>query len=221
MNRGSRYAALLLFSAAILYLSNSPRLAAQQNPSQNSAATPGEVSEGSRFLVALNEKVSTGDDKAGKTFSAKTLEPIVANDGAVLPAGAEIRGHISRVESAQVVGRARIWLTFDDIRTSGGRAPLVAEVADVPGEHSVITGQEGQIEGATSHSTQDAEAAAAGAALGAVAGAKAGGKKGAAAGAGVGAVTAFLVSSGFGQEVELQKETKLELVLYRPLYLRQ
>jgi hypothetical protein len=43
--------------------------------------------------------------------------------------------------------------------------------------------------------------------------------KTAAIGAATGALTAFLVSSGLGQELDLAKGTKLELELERPLYL--
>jgi hypothetical protein len=35
----------------------------------------------------------------------------------------------------------------------------------------------------------------------------------------MGGIAGFLVSSGFGQELDLQKGTKLDLVLDRPLYL--
>jgi outer membrane lipoprotein SlyB len=62
------------------------------------------------------------------------------------------------------------------------------------------------------------EAAAAGAAIGAVIGATAKGGKGAGWGAVIGGTTGFLIASGMGQELELQKGTKLELELSRPLY---
>jgi hypothetical protein len=44
---------------------------------------------------------------------------------------------------------------------------------------------------------------------------------GAATGAATGGVAAFLASSGIGQEIDLPKGAKLELVLSRPLYLNQ
>jgi hypothetical protein len=50
-------------------------------------------------------------------------------------------------------------------------------------------------------------------------GAKTGGKKGAALGAAAAGVTAFLLASGLGQDVVLDKETKIELILERPLTL--
>ena len=36
-------------------------------------------------------------------------EPLTASDGTILPPGAEIRGHISRIERAAATGRARLW----------------------------------------------------------------------------------------------------------------
>ena len=55
---------------------------------------------------------------------------------------------------------------------------------------------------------------------GATAGAAHGGK-GAAVGAAVGGIAGFVASSGFGQELDLPKGTKLDLVMDRPLYLTQ
>jgi len=43
-----------------------------------------------------------------------------------------IVGHISRVDPAGTTGRAKIWLTFDEIKTRFGKLPIVAEVAAVP-----------------------------------------------------------------------------------------
>ena len=54
---------------------------------------------------------------------------------------------------------------------------------------------------------------------GAAAGAAAHGGKGAAIGAAAGGVAGFVASSGIGQELDLPKGTKLDLVLDRPLYM--
>src|SRR5271157_505056 len=125
-------------------------------PSSASAA----VAPGTRFLVRLEDELSTRDAKENSRFQVRTLEPLENDDGVVLPPGAEIAGHVSRVEPAGVTGRARIWLTFDEIKTKNGRLPIVAEVVSVPGEHSVNTGpsKEGEIEGRTSAANEDAKA---------------------------------------------------------------
>ncbi len=193
---------------------------AQGSPSASSTASP-TVPNGTRFLVRLNDEISTRKSKVNKKFKATTLEPLQTADGTILPPGAEIRGHVSRVEPASLTGRARLWLTFDEIKTPGGKLPLVADVISVPGDHSVRQGdsKEGEIEARTSRGTRELEAAAAGAAIGAVAGGVAKGGKGAGLGAAIGGAAGFLIASGMGQELDLPKGTKLELELERPLYL--
>ncbi|MGC1910459.1 MAG: hypothetical protein WA660_01380 [Candidatus Acidiferrales bacterium] len=209
--------------------SGQPQLSS--NPQDSSAAEQGSYSSGSqpstnaspggtRFLVEIEEALSSKDDKAGKPFLARTLEPLATADGRVLPAGTRVHGHIDRVESAKQVGRARMWLTFDSIATPAGRAPLVAGLIDAPGVHSirVMYEHEGEIEAASSKRQEAEQAAAAGALAGAATGMLSKNPRDAALGAAVGAATAFMITSGLGQEITLPKEMKLELVLERPLY---
>jgi hypothetical protein len=196
---------------------------AGQNRGAALPATADSVQNGTHFLVRLDQEMNTGKDKVNKKFEVKTIEPLETSKGYVLPAGARIHGHISRIEPGGLTGRARLWLTFDDIDTSRGKLPIVAEVSSVPGDFSVRTGEskEGEIEARTSKGTQVLEATMAGAAMGTAAGASAHSGKAAAAGAAAGGVAGFLASSGLGQELDLPKGTKLELVLDRPLYLTQ
>jgi hypothetical protein len=194
-----------------------PAAQGQTAPDQPSDA----VSPSTRFLVGLDDLISTKDVKAGTEFKVHTLEPLSTPEGRVLRPGAEIRGHVDKVEQAHAAGRARLWLTFDDIHTPNGWLPLVATVSDVPGVHSVrvVYEREGEIENRTSKRQEQEEAAATGAFVGAAPGVVAHSGKDAAIGAATGAVTAFMLSAGLGQEVTLDKNTKLELILDRPLYL--
>jgi hypothetical protein len=195
--------------------------AAQQSP-QSDWQSP-QVPAGTRFLVGLVDEINTKTAKAHQQFTVRTLETLDAPDGHVIPSGTLIRGHISRVEPAGTVGHARIWLTFDDIQSHGAWRPLVADVTELPGEHSVKPGEikEGEIQARTSPTEKNIEAAAAGAAVGAAPGAAKKDTKAAAIGAATGALTAYLTSSGLGQDLDLGKGTKLELELQRPLYLAQ
>lgn len=179
------------------------------------------VVPGTRFLVALESNLSTKLTRENSRFRVRTLEPLEAGGGFYLPAGAEITAHVSRVEPAGVAGRARIFLTFDELRTHFGKLPIVADVVSVPGDHSVRAGgvREGGIEGRTSTQRSAAEAAAAGAAIGAVHGVREKDKKEAAEGAAMGAITAYLMESGRGHEINLPKGAKLELEIERVLYL--
>jgi hypothetical protein len=205
----------LFLAAAVLLVSIAVSLQAQDQ-----AGAPSTIPPGTRFLVGLDDVISTKEVKAGTPFKVHTLEPMSAPDGAVLPLGTEIRGHVDKVEQAHQTGRARIWLTFDDLKISNRWRPLVAFVSDVPGVHSVrvVFEREGAIEARTSKRQDQAEAAAAGAFVGAAPGVVAHNGKDAAMGAAAGAVTAFMLSSGLGQELTLDKNTKLELSLDHPLY---
>lgn len=179
------------------------------------------VVPGTRFLVKLEQDLNTKTLHQNQTFHVRTLEPLEAGQGIFLPSGATIRGHVSRVEPAGTTGRAKVWLTFDEIQTKFGGLPIVAEVISVPGDHSIKSGpsQEGVIEGRSSTQKDAAQAAAAGAAMGAVKGVKDKNKKEAAEGAALGALEAYLMEAGRGQELDLPKGAKLELELGRTLYL--
>jgi len=179
------------------------------------------VVPGTRFLVRLESDLNTKEVHKNQAFHVRTLEPLEAGQGNYLPPGAVIVGHVSRVDPAGTTGRAKIWLTFDDIQTRFGKLPIVAEVASVPGDHSIKAGpiQEGVIEGRSSTQKDAAQAAAAGAAMGAVHGVKDKNKKEAAEGAALGALEAYLMEAGRGQEIDLPRGAKLELELERALYL--
>jgi len=179
------------------------------------------VVPGTRFLVSLESHLNTKQVRKNQAFRVRTVDPLLAGQGNYLPPGAIIIGHVSRVDPAGVTGRAKIWLTFDEIHTRFGKLPIVAEVASVPGDHSLKHGpiEEGVIEGRSSTQKDAAQAAAAGAALGALQGVKDKNKKEAAKAAALGALEAYLMESGRGQEIDLPRGAKLELELERALYL--
>jgi hypothetical protein len=179
------------------------------------------VAPGTKFLVSLEDNMSTKVMAERAKFKVKTLEPLEAGGGIYLPSGAVIEGHVSHVEAAGVTGKAKLWLTFDEISTKFGRLPIVAEVVSVPGDHSVKSGPtpEGLIQGRSSTEKDAGHAAAAGAAMGAMKGVKDKNTKEAAEGAALGAITAYLMETGRGHELDLPKGAKLELELERALYL--
>jgi hypothetical protein len=185
-------------------------------PSETYAVAPG-----AKFLVRLEDDLSSKDTEENHRFRMTTLEPLEAGDGIYLPVGAEIEGRVTRAEPAGMAGRAKLYLTFDYIRTRFGKLPIVAEVSSIPGDHSVksdIT-KEGLIEGRSSTQQDAAEAAALAAALGASKGVKDKDKKEAAEGAAIAAFAAYLAESGRGHEINFQRGVKFELELQRPLYL--
>ena len=179
------------------------------------------VVPGTRVLVRMDDTLDTGLTKQGTQFRVRTLEPLEAGSGIYLPAGAQIAGHVSRIDAAGIAGRAKIWLVFDEIRTKFGSLPIVADVVGVPGDHSIkmTPEKEGMIESKTSTQQAAGAAAAEGAGKGAIRGIKDKNAKEAAEYAAVGALEAYLMESGRGHEMNLPKGSKLELELERALYL--
>ncbi|MGB6200491.1 MAG: hypothetical protein WBF35_13180, partial [Candidatus Acidiferrales bacterium] len=178
MKRVSVFGIACLFTAATLTAFLAVAQAAPQSNSAGAAqAKPSEqpaqpvpqapaalnasdaVPSGTHFLVRLDDALNTAKDKAGRKFTVTIIEPLETEGGAVLPPGSKITGHINRVESAGVTGRARLWLTFDDIHAPGGRQAIVAEVSGVPGDGNVKpdAGKEGDIEARHGSAAREAE----------------------------------------------------------------
>ncbi len=172
------------------------------------------IPDGTRFIVRLDDKLDSNNLKQGKHFKAQLAEDLVAPNGQRIPRGQKIKGHVSSVDRGL---HGRILLSFDEIQTRHGWLPLIAEVSDVPGEHSMKTGNEGEIEKKGADPRRMIETAAVGAGVGAAAGAAAGGGKGAAIGAGVGAAGGTATSLLLKGDLRLDKGQQLELRLDRPL----
>ena len=188
---------------------------AAQGPLIAPAPIPNAIPEGSTFLIRLNDRLDTNSLRPGKRFSAKLAEDLVAVNGAVIPHGKKIKGHVSSVEQGL---HARMLLSFDEIDTDHGRMPLIATVTGVPGEHAVKQpNEEGEIERKGMSKGRMIETAAVGAGIGAAAGGAAGGGRGAGIGAGAGAGLGALSGFFINRNVRLEKGTVLEVRLDHPL----
>jgi len=124
------------------------------HPDSNSATNvPAErtialsVPTGTPLQIALDREVRV--KKAGQTVHARLMQAVYAFDHLVLPAGAVVNGHISRIGSpggkqltlsilnADFTPPRPVEVTFDDIvLTDGKRLPL--HVTVVPGSGQVI-----------------------------------------------------------------------------------
>lgn len=188
-------------------------LLAQSGP--NGPAGENVVPDGTRFIIRLNDNLDSAKLKQGKKFSAKLAEDLVAPNGAIIPRGKKVKGHVSSVESGL---HARMLLSFDEIETNHGSMPLVATVTDVPGEHAVKTSSsEGEIEKRGASKRRVVEGAIIGAAVGAAAGAATAGPHGAIIGAGAGGALGGGAGLLTDRNIKLQKGQQLEVRLDRPL----
>ncbi len=175
---------------------------------------PNYIPDGTRFIIRLEDKLDTSKLQPGKHFKAKLAEDLVAPNGQMIPRGKKIKGHVSTVDRGL---HGQMMLSFDEIETQHGWMPLVATVSDIPGEHSMKTGNEGEIQRKGADKKRTIETVAVGAGIGAVAGAAAGGGKGAAIGAGAGAAAGGLAGFLLNRDLKLDKGQQIELRLDRPL----
>jgi YMGG-like Gly-zipper len=193
-------------------------LAAVPAVAQDSARpslAPHTIPEGTTFLIRLEDKLDTSRLQPGKHFKAKLSEDLVGPDGAMIPGGKKIKGHVSSVDNGF---HSRLLLSFDEIETEHGWAPLIATVTDVPGERGIKRpDEEGEIERKGANNRHEVERAGIGAGVGAAGGAVAGGGRGAAIGAGIGAVAGAVSGLFTDRRLRLEKGTTLELRLDHPL----
>ncbi len=190
-----------------------PQSQTVQLPSQPS--TSNVLPEGTHFIVRMDDKLDTAKVKPGKKFTMKLAEALVAPNGATIPAGKKIHGHVSSVNRGL---HSRMLLSFDEIETNHGWAPLVATLTDVPGEHGLKQpGSEGEMEKKGVDKRRAIESAAVGAAVGAAAGAAAGGGRGAAIGAGAGGALGTGAGILTDRDFTLNKGQQVELRLDRDL----
>jgi hypothetical protein len=202
-----------LFSSLFALLTATSLFA--QDPAIAPQAPPNAVPEGTRFLIRLNDKLDTRNLQQGKHFKAKLAEDLVAGNGAVIPRGKTIKGHVSSVEQGL---HARMMLSFDEIDTGHGSMPLIATVTGVPGDHAVKEpGEGGELQRKGMSKEHEIEAVAVGAGIGAAAGAIKGGGKGAGIGAGAGAGVGALAGLLTDHDLRLEKGTVLEVRLDHPL----
>ncbi len=202
--KAKRHAILSFVFALVLFAAGLPV----------AAASDSEVPAGTRFLVELRDKLDARKVHTGKHFEARTLESLQASDGSVIQTGSRLRGRVSYVEETKME------LQFEEINTGRGWRPIVATVSQVVGEKHVKgnTSSEGEISAKGSRGKHAAIGALIGAGAGAaIGGAKAGGT-GAAIGAGAGGAGGALIGAASGgRDLVLEKGTRLELTLDRPL----
>ncbi|MGZ4731214.1 MAG: hypothetical protein ACXVZH_03650 [Terriglobales bacterium] len=163
---------------------------------EKSAAPPHAIPYGTTFLIRLEDKLDVSRIQPGKRFKAKLAEDLMEPDESMILRGSKIRGHVSDVGNGF---HPRLLLSFDEIETQRGWAPLMATIIDVPDEHGLTTRAEGEIErqgqGGGAHRDPDSDGI--------------GSKAGAAAG---------VVQAIFSDHrLQLQKGTMLEVRLDRPL----
>ena len=161
------------------------------------------VPEGTDLTVALDQSLSTMENRPGDIFQASVAAPIVIDGKTVIPQDARVKGHVVDTrESGRLSGVARLVLTLDSVEVGGE-------------SFNIATEDEGRV--GKNHNKRNGVLIGGGAGLGALIGGIAGGGRGALIGgaAGAGAGTAGAAYTG-KKDIRVPAETRLTFRLARP-----
>jgi hypothetical protein len=164
------------------------------------------VAAGTALPITLEQALSTKTAQPEQAVAARLAEDVVVEGDVLLPAGSEVLGHVvTAVRSGRVKGKARLVVSFDQVRVEGKTYRIDATGFDVTAGSS--KGKDAKIAGG---------AAAAGVLIGAIADGGEGALKGGLIG---GAAGGAAVLATRGVEVELPAGSRYKIELRKSLRL--
>jgi hypothetical protein len=182
------------------------RPAPAPTPQPKPTPRPRVVAAGTALPIVLKAGLTTKTAKPEDGVVAELAEDVVVDGDVLLPAGSEVSGHVvSALRSGRVKGKARLVVSFDQIRADGRTFRIDATGFDVTAGSS--KGKDAKIAGG---------AAAGGAVIGAIADGGEGALKGGLLG---GALGGAAVLATRGQEVELPAGSRYKIELRKSLRL--
>jgi hypothetical protein len=175
------------------------------DPTQVNTSREGVVPVGQLIDVRLQDALSSATATAEQRFEATTAADLMQGDRVLIPAGSQVRGVVSSVDSAGRVDRTgRLTLAFDQIDVNGREHPMRAHATEVFESRGIL--DEGKTVGTAG-------------AVGAIVGGIIGGLKGALIGAVVG--SGGVIAATEGKDIELPPGTIIRLRLDTPLEIRR
>jgi hypothetical protein len=111
-------------------------------------ATAARIPAGTPIQIRLTTEVNSSTAKAGQSFDAIVIVPVVVNERIVMAAGAALAGHVKEATAAvQPDDQAMLALAFDEIRdASGAKAAVAAKLASIDNARETVDDQ-GRIQG--------------------------------------------------------------------------
>jgi hypothetical protein len=179
---------------------------------------PGTLGEGAMIRVRLLDELSSSFSAKGEPFRSRVASDVLQNGQVLIPAGAEIDGHVADVSTGHFAGNGYLLLHPESVKMADGTTyQLHAMVHSVPGTNTKI-GSEGDINPGSRAKVAGIQYGAV-AGGGAIVGAVLGGPVGALAGSlvGAGIVTTHLLVSH--PQTNLEQGTVLILTLTEPMQL--
>jgi hypothetical protein len=146
------------------------------------------LSPGTPVYIKLQSTLATFMNKAGDQFWGTVTQPVMESGKVVIPAGATVVGHVSKIsEPRRITGKPTIGLHPDSVTLpNGSKYALSAVLVDTNLRDGSDVNEEGQFKG-NGHDRHDTRETAVGGGAGLAVGALVGGAEGGLIGAGVGA----------------------------------
>ena len=114
--------------AATVYAFQSPDMRVQLATALDAALRPGKsvlVPEGTPLVLRLEDRLSSEDSHVGDDFKATVTVPVKVDGEEVIPAGAEVYGHvIEAVPGGHISGHGRLGLYFDELKMGSLNVPI-------------------------------------------------------------------------------------------------
>jgi hypothetical protein len=179
---------------------------------------PGTLGEGTLIRVKLLDELSSNFSEKGQTFRSRVATDVIQDGQVIIPAGAEIDGHVAEITTGHFAGHGSILLKPETVTLENGSIfKLHAMVASTPGTNARVN-SEGIITPGSRLKRNGIEYAGVGGG-GMIVGAALGGPAGMLAGGviGAGVVTAHLLQSH--PQTNLDAGSYLMLTVTEPVQL--
>ena len=182
------------------------------------AQNPASLSPGTPVKVKLQTTLATFSNKPGDQFYAIVSEPVMEAGRIMIPAGATVQGHITKIsEPRRITGKPTIGLHPDTVSLpDGSKRAFPAVLVDTSLRDGSDVNEEGQFKG-PGHDGDDTKETAVGAGGGVIIGALLGGAKGGVIGAGIGAGATIAHWLWQTRSAVLPSGTQLFLEITRPV----
>jgi hypothetical protein len=103
---------------------------------------PGEVAEGATIRVRLLDRLSTAMSEKGEAFRSRVASDVLQDGQVLIPAGAEIDGHLTEVSSGHTGGHGTMRLRPETVILPNGlHYQLYAQLSGMPGSKSKVGGE--------------------------------------------------------------------------------
>jgi len=162
------------------------------------------IDQGTQISVRLIDAIDSERNHTGDNFHASLNAPLTSDGEEVVPAGADVTGHLVDVKSAgKFAGASDVVMQLDTLSFGGKTYNLQTDQYSKKG---------------SSRGKNTAEKVGAGAAIGGIIGALAGGGKGAGIGAAAGAgIGGGVQAATKGQQIKFPSESVLNFTLQQPI----